>query len=356
MSSTSADAELIHSFAGSLTDSYVSTMAVVVLAYDYVITLDQEINLFWRRKLSGATALFLSIRYLALLAYVFLGLVTYTSLSDELTCFVLGSCARVERTQYYVQVAQFFVWAAFSGMRTLALTGRNWPLSALAFVLACGPFAVNLWVAINGVTGTNIPLHGCSGGNTQTARQAVIGVTVSRFCSIAADCIVISVTWSYAAKGTGLRTISQAGIPSLAKAMVVNGKSESLNRHRALITFGVIHVTLTLLSIVQAEAETSTVTTLTDPVTAVLIWRFLLALQSANQKSMHGESYDATLNGDGDSLHFASGIIGSMGGSLAVGESQADFYDEYGTDASTDGDTYVGSQGLSNRTDLSLVH
>ncbi|KAI0364565.1 hypothetical protein BV20DRAFT_956017 [Pilatotrama ljubarskyi] len=305
----------------------------VVLAYDYVITLDQEINLFWRRRLSGATVLFLSIRYLALLAYVFLGTATYTSMSDAVSYLA----ARI----------------AFSGMRTLALTGRNWPVSALAFVLACGPFAVNLWVAINGVTGTNIPLHGCSGGNTQTARQAVIvhcmrcadgraGVTVSRFCSIAADCIVIGVTWSYAAKGAGLRTISQAGIPSLAKAMVVNGTIYFL----ALITFGVIHVTLTLLS-ASAIRTTSTVTTLTDPVTAVLIWRFLLALQSTNQKSMHAESYDSTLGGDGESLHFASRIVGSMGGSLAVGP-DADLFDEFEEDYSADGDTYVASRGGSS--------
>ena len=39
--------------------------------YDYAITLGQEIEMFWRRKLTGATALFMLNRYLLGLDYIF---------------------------------------------------------------------------------------------------------------------------------------------------------------------------------------------------------------------------------------------------------------------------------------------
>lgn len=56
-----------------------------MLAYEYVITLDQEVNLFWRRKKNGATVLFLLARYLALLSYVVLGGATFAPMSDNVS-------------------------------------------------------------------------------------------------------------------------------------------------------------------------------------------------------------------------------------------------------------------------------
>ena len=44
---------------------------VVIVFFDYVITFGQEVDLFWRGKLTGATALFLANRYLSLGFYVY---------------------------------------------------------------------------------------------------------------------------------------------------------------------------------------------------------------------------------------------------------------------------------------------
>lgn len=54
-----------------------------MVAYEYLITFDQEVTFFWRRKMTGATTLFLATRYLALLTYPILGMATYTRTSDE---------------------------------------------------------------------------------------------------------------------------------------------------------------------------------------------------------------------------------------------------------------------------------
>lgn len=61
-----------------LTALYVLAMIV----YEYLITFDQEVVLFWRRKPTGATVLFLIVRYLALLTYA-LAAATYASMSDK---------------------------------------------------------------------------------------------------------------------------------------------------------------------------------------------------------------------------------------------------------------------------------
>ena len=41
------------------------------MIYDFAITLGAEINLFWTRKPTGATALFVLNRYLLVLDYIF---------------------------------------------------------------------------------------------------------------------------------------------------------------------------------------------------------------------------------------------------------------------------------------------
>ena len=38
--------------------------------YDYILLLDKEIELFWKRKVTGASLLFLVNRYLPIIAYI----------------------------------------------------------------------------------------------------------------------------------------------------------------------------------------------------------------------------------------------------------------------------------------------
>lgn len=42
-----------------------------LLVYDFALTFDQEIDLFWRRKVTGATILFLGTRYTAIFSFIF---------------------------------------------------------------------------------------------------------------------------------------------------------------------------------------------------------------------------------------------------------------------------------------------
>ncbi|KAI0658151.1 hypothetical protein C8Q70DRAFT_917901 [Cubamyces menziesii] len=113
-----------------------------LLTYEYIITFNQEVALFWQRKLTGASMLFLCTRYLALISYNCLSALTYASWSDSVR---LGfSCLSLIKTSFPFQILQYLVWAAFSALRTLALSRMNWPLAAVVFTLASGPFFVNV--------------------------------------------------------------------------------------------------------------------------------------------------------------------------------------------------------------------
>ena len=46
-------------------------MSPVFLVYDHLLTFDREVELFWKRKFTGATALFLLNRYILVLDYIF---------------------------------------------------------------------------------------------------------------------------------------------------------------------------------------------------------------------------------------------------------------------------------------------
>ncbi|OSD04951.1 hypothetical protein PYCCODRAFT_1433291 [Trametes coccinea BRFM310] len=275
-----------------------------MFAYEYVLTLDQEIHLIWLRKKTGASVLYLFIRYHALAAQVFLSTVSYSDMSSEM-------CSQYVKIQGGVECAQFLTWAAFSGLRVFAVSGRNWALAILVSILACSPFIINMWSISFGITGHNLPIVGCIGSISMPARDAnmLIGTLLSRSCNIIADLIVIGVSWRYAAQGYGWTPRSIPTMP-LTRVMVLNGQ--------ALLLLNTVHLALAILTMVGSTAPSGNahVTVLTEPLTAILICRLLLALQAANLKST-GENPGMSGLGSGNNpdgtLRFASGFIESMG-------------------------------------------
>ena len=64
----------------SVTDALAATLPVFLI-YDYVITFGREVDLFWTTKLTGASVLFFTNRYVTLL-FNALGLVALGHFSD----------------------------------------------------------------------------------------------------------------------------------------------------------------------------------------------------------------------------------------------------------------------------------
>ncbi|OSD05849.1 hypothetical protein PYCCODRAFT_1465172 [Trametes coccinea BRFM310] len=83
MSATSSSAALVHVITLGVLELRMGLATIVLLAYEYLVTFDQEVRLIWMRKKTGATALFLAIRYYALLSLLLLQAGSLAPMSDD---------------------------------------------------------------------------------------------------------------------------------------------------------------------------------------------------------------------------------------------------------------------------------
>ncbi|KAH9851994.1 hypothetical protein C2E23DRAFT_886202 [Lenzites betulinus] len=323
MSDTDGISQLIALYTTGLQATWLFLGADALLVYDFILTFDQEVNLFWHRKVTGATVLFLGTRYMAILT-VITGLLSFATVSNH----VFVPCTGLVRAQAAVEMCQYPFWAAFSALRALALSGMNWALGAVVFIMALAPFIVNVWSVINEhLSGANDPIFGCGAIEAVTLKSRIIGMSTLAIRH-KLNWNLVLITWTTWAKGRG-RSISGL-VPTLSDVLMYNGTMYFL----ILSICNTIHLVLTLVSIVSPFENTSIVTGLTDPLTAILVWRYLLALQRANQGALVNgtqSAYDADEAPDGagtgrDTLRFASVVIGSIGESLVGGDEDEESY------------------------------
>ncbi|KAI0640668.1 hypothetical protein C8Q79DRAFT_1014895 [Trametes meyenii] len=269
-----------------------------LLAYDYLITLNQEVKLFWRRRFNVGSALFFVTRYFVLLNYVILG--NIPSPNDP-----------------YIPLA------AFSALRVLALSNMRWSWSAMVFILSLGPALVNYIEFAFGKSGTVYLTLGCQQSDHVTQKQREICESlagVSRGSLILADALVIVVTIA-ATRGRGyLRTLT-GGKASLGDVLFYNG----IKYFVILLCMNVLQVMLTHLSIgAVANVRATYLSALALPLSAIFVERFLMDLQAANEASVEWGSRTLELVSDvttGGGLRFAR-TIEMFGASTAGVESR----------------------------------
>ncbi|KAI0630455.1 hypothetical protein C8Q77DRAFT_1133104 [Trametes polyzona] len=303
-------AQIIEVVQSSYTITSVELPVPTFLVYDYLLTLDQELKLFWRRKFTGASALFFFIRYSTLLCYAVLGTIGFTQLPDT-------SCNLLTKAQAAFTMFQYIPWAAFSGLRVLALSGMNWPLATVVFLLSTVPAGINFSQYGLGLRAVNVPFAGCVSQTFASPKQLETFIIVSRGSLILADFIGVVVTV--------LATRRKANAPQLetkARSLRHVLFYDGVSYFCALLCFSILNFTLSLIAIVTPHQAGSYVTALTDPLTAVLVCRFLLDLQAANVASLEpgsvlheGDTIPGHEGGGGGTLVFAR-VIGSMGASL----------------------------------------
>ncbi|EIW59948.1 uncharacterized protein TRAVEDRAFT_47244 [Trametes versicolor FP-101664 SS1] len=274
--------------------------ATALITYDYLITIDQEVALFWRRNMSGATALYLGTRYIGVLAYSILGTATYTPMTEKRYGNVYGSlrrrtklstkfcsCMGIAIAQPAFSGMQYVFFAAFSSMRTLALSKMNYMLAIVVFVFALGPFAVNVHTMSLSLVGEIFPPFGCAGSVNITRTEAIMGLC----------------------RRVAFMRNRRRHHRHHASALLINGTIYFLT----LLTLNILHLLFTLLSVADGFEPISLVTVFTDPLTNILTCRFLLALQAANQQALgQGSATEDAHHGGSDTLRFASRMIGSI--------------------------------------------
>ncbi|KAI0666894.1 hypothetical protein C8Q78DRAFT_983444 [Trametes maxima] len=316
MSSSSDDelAQIIAYYQSVFINSFLPNAVLTLLCYEWLITFDREITLFWRRKFTGATALFLTNRYLPICIQILNLAPSHALMSDAVSG--IFSCDAYTKALQAIQISQYLPWAAFSALRTFALSRRNWMIATVVLVLSLVPVGINLsqyhWLVV-----INDPTPGgCGNSSTVTlemAKKCKLLTIASRTCMMTADVIVLIVTWVSTLGTIRLTKDALKGRPAFATMLVRDGTIYFV----VLLLLNTLHLTFTMLSITNdALSAVSYFTVFTEPITAILVSRFLLDLQQVNQ---YNQRSTPTALSQSATLDFAK-VLGSIGGSLGYDE------------------------------------
>ncbi|RPD57187.1 hypothetical protein L227DRAFT_578097 [Lentinus tigrinus ALCF2SS1-6] len=275
MSSATANSALIAQYSSFLLDNYCAVAGTVLFIYECLITFGDEVALFWARRFTGAALLFVSNRALVMWAHVFTMITTYMPISQQ-------RCANSARASRVFVILQYVPWTAFSTLRAFALT-RLWSLSLFVLLLSSAPIGINFTNFGFASGGEVVPPAGCVYSDSlphDLAKKFVLTIA-SRTCLISSDALLVLVTWWKLSRGS----VAHRRKGSFVYVLLRDGTMYFM----ALLALNALHLTLTLLSHVQALQSVSVVTLFTEPLTGILVGRFLLNLQSANQKALDME-------------------------------------------------------------------
>ncbi|KAI0708847.1 hypothetical protein C8T65DRAFT_740060 [Cerioporus squamosus] len=295
-------AQLVLIYDAAAANLYWTSSALAILAYDYLLTFPREVRFVWSRKFSPATVLFVLNRYIILLLYFV----------DLITLFPIIPSTYASRVGKFIVVLEIFpyiIWAAFSGLRTYALSQRNTFIGLFVAFLSLVPAGINAYF-LSTFTFVNLdPPSNCTAFSDITAdlSKTYDLTIVSRTSLIAADVFVIAVTWwsTY-----GIRKLSRHARlgTSFGTLLMRDGTIYFI----VLLAMNVVHMTLNTVKPNNVVQQASYVTILENPIASVLISRFILNLREVDQLGPGGTSFDSALPSFVDSrkqegtLRFAS--------------------------------------------------
>ncbi|KAH9852393.1 hypothetical protein C2E23DRAFT_868846 [Lenzites betulinus] len=180
--------QIFDAYSRILVENYCIIASSVLLFADTLMTLTREVQRIWQRRFTGATAVFLITRYVAvaerivLLVSLFLPTVEDAALrgSDS-----PSSCVPVLRLDDTLTDISYLMFGVFLILRARGIWGRGWgPLIILSLLTPIRPI----------LSISNPPRIGGPPGRSST--HAVIVGIASRAAGLALDATVLVLTWA----------------------------------------------------------------------------------------------------------------------------------------------------------------
>ncbi|TFK85367.1 hypothetical protein K466DRAFT_664555 [Polyporus arcularius HHB13444] len=312
MSSDADAAATVALFSSFYTESYCAVAASVLFIYEAFVTFDQEVACFWTAKRNGAALLFFANKWFSMLYYVMSAATTFAPFPSD---------KRLACSTFIISITAVGVLPFITGAVVLS---RSKFLGLLVFALSLAPAGANLVASGYQLSGENVPPFGCvQTDNTTVAldlRRRSSVVIISRVPLIVADILLICITWTKLNSRSALKGIQQSRRLSLSDILFRDGTIYFI----VLFILNVLHLTLSLVA-AAGSAGGSDVTIFTGPITAILVSRFLLELQEANQRDL--------VLGPNASMHSsrnpydASSFMSSLGGFIIPDVSGRSAYD-----------------------------
>ncbi|KAI0794602.1 hypothetical protein C8Q74DRAFT_1249703 [Fomes fomentarius] len=224
-------------------------------------------------------------------------------------CTENSNCAVQIKAAICVQMTMYLLWAVFSALRAYALS-RKVLISCLVFVLSIVVVCTNLVDVFGFYRITCIPeLAGvCTSEDTIPPKLAHWFTIAARSSLMAADIVLISITWALLGRRTSMSSEN-----TLTRVMLLDGAIYFVS----LFVLNALHLSFTLVSEWQpATQNESKIVLFIEPLTSILIWRFMLALQSVNNSNVNLDS-QGVVHSEGISSHADSIIFERVVGSLS---------------------------------------
>ncbi|KAH9899782.1 hypothetical protein C8Q73DRAFT_663375 [Cubamyces lactineus] len=219
--------------------------AFALICYEYFITLDREVALIWGRKFTGATVLFILNRYLALF-------------------------------KYPIYIADL-----------VPIPDESWKIALLVALPASVPLATNIYLYSQTYAANYAQPIGCVWLNTVPVHVYSSLLIFTRSSVITADVLVLLITWW---KTNDIRRLAaQTDVKvSLTSLIVRDGTMYFL----VLLYMNTIHIVLSLTGACICIQRFTFTITFEEPLTTILVSRFLLNLREVNEIRASGESTD----------------------------------------------------------------
>ncbi|OSD07814.1 hypothetical protein PYCCODRAFT_1430008, partial [Trametes coccinea BRFM310] len=344
MSDESSNAQVVASYAAFVQGNYYSVAARALFIWDYLATLDREIEYVWGQRLSAASILFVVNRYVNLL-------ITVLELVEQAPFQTPKSCPPVVRILQSLLIFSTFIVAAFATLRVYAVWSRNWRPALPVFLLALMTPVANLYMDI---TGTPIPAPRPSVGcaiQTNIAPNVYSQIVIAeRTTTTAYDALVLIFTFIKTSQARRA-AMSLSRRPSLVALILRDGTMYFL----LLVVMNIAQI------VVAAEFPGNNfVAFFISPLTSILISRFLLNLREVAQEpeQTYQDTTDtAIISTRFPSIHIPSSVLGNIGASLKSGfdaETAEGLYEEKISAVSEPSLTSL--LGEVRRTDIELSH
>ncbi|KAI0708036.1 hypothetical protein C8Q76DRAFT_800315 [Earliella scabrosa] len=250
--------------------------------YEHLITFDSEVRLVWRRKVTGATVLFMLNKYLLLLRFLIVLTsydITTTEVSDSnlrparCSDLTLDRCRATVLAGDFFQTAPHLIWAAFAALRVYALTDHLWWLAAIIFLVSSVPVATNTYAYSITSIESFIPPFNCISSLSMSEELYLALLILTRASVVLGDVLVIGVTW-YKTYNTWKTAASVAMKASFSTMLLRDGTVYFL----CILTLNVLHLAFSLTGLFV-----QTLVIFQDPLISILVGRFILNLRDLDR-------------------------------------------------------------------------
>ncbi|TBU51924.1 hypothetical protein BD310DRAFT_941279 [Dichomitus squalens] len=282
---SSYQAGIVLNMSSLITGIQVCGAVMSLLAYDWILCLDQEMSLIWRKRngFTWASLVYVLNRYCLLVMHA-LSVMTIFPMTT-LSCDINVWC------QHILYALSQLLFCSFSTMRVLALSGMNRPLASVTFVLSIMPAVVSLTQNAKWVPPKNQPEpYNCGVNDLTPERLNIMFPFLVRGSNIIAECLVLVVTWRYTY--TTRRIVRDARIgPSLTSVMFYNGSLYFL----VIASFDAVHFGFDSTHRKEFGSTTTSAGLFADALSSILISRFILNLRQVHYDAAHQSDASVSL-------------------------------------------------------------